>query len=569
LNQVYPLLKQRRCVVIDDEGDFASVGYRRDGGVVVSAVIPIQIDRLRQLMNQVTVLQVTATPYSLYLQPQVAPQATGLTQPIKPSFTHLVPEGPGYVGGEVYFENSQIPGSPEELFHVAVPLAEMDALRHENRAIFRIEECLAAHQIEFFRRAIVTFLLGGFIRRCQAERANAPTLPRYAFIVHSETARRSHLWQVTLTERIRDELRQGGRDSQRLRDLVQAAHADLGESIRRAERQAPNLDESVAGVYSGLDAFMVHKVNSETQISSLLNTKGELNLVAHYNVFVGGNILDRGVTVSNVIGFFYGRRPTVSQQDTVLQHCRMYGYRPIEDLAVTRFYTTAGIYASMRMIHEFDKALRTEIEAGRQPEGVYFLRADAQGRVRPCGPQKVLASHVETIVAGSQKLLLPLGFDVRGDTEGQRATNWIDTKLRVQFGGVDDVGPRHAQISAQDAATILDYIRKSLDLSGTDRWDVKGHAALLKYLATHRGGAATVAVCVLRGANQPRVRGDGRYQNYFVYQREVDAARQNLMGRPGLLLVRQNPGPGFKPYPFWWPMILTPPGIHPHVFALN
>ena len=565
LDQVYPSLKQRRCVVIDDEGDFASVGYRRDGGVVV----PAQIDRLRQLMQQVTVLQVTATPYSLYLQPQVVPQATGLTQPIKPSFTHLVPEGQGYVGGEVYFDKSRIPGSLEELFHVTVPLTEMEVLRGEDRARFRIENCLTDPQIECFRRAIVSFLVGGFIRRWQARRANAADLPKYAFIVHSETAKDSHLWQVTLTERIRDELRQGGNNSQRLRELVQAALADLSESIRRAELQLPDLNEATAGVYSALDAFMVHKVNSESQIAALLNAKGELNLVAHYNVFVGGNILDRGVTVSNVIGFFYGRRPNVSQQDTVLQHCRMYGYRPPEDLAVTRFYTTAGIYASMAMIHEFDTALRREIEAGRQPESVYFLRADVRGQIRPCGPQKVLASRVETIVPGTQKLVLPLGFDVRDDIASLRATDWIDAKLRDAFGNPDDLGPRYGQLSPQDSATILEYIRKAIDLSGTDGWDAKGHGALLKYLASHGGAAPAVSLCVLRGGNQAKVRGDGRLQNYFVYQRDVDSARLNLAGRPGLLLVRQNPGAGFRQHPFWWPMILIPEGIHPHVFALS
>jgi Z1 domain-containing protein len=555
--------------VIDDEADFASVGYRRDGGVVVSAVIPLQIDRLRRLMQRLTVLQVTATPYSLYLQPEVVPQATGLTFPIRPSFTHLVVPGIGYVGGEVYFEKSQEPGTFEELFHVTVPLAEMEVLRREDRASFRIEDCLTDPQIECFRRAVVSFLLGGFIRRWQAQRANAPDLPKFAFIVHSETVKKSHSWQVTLAERIRDELRQNGPDHQRLRELVQAALDDLSESIRRAGLEAPGLGEAIAGVYSALDAFMVHKVNSAPQIRPLLNAKGELSLLANYNVFVGGSILDRGVTVSNVIGFFYGRRPKVSQQDTVLQHCRMYGYRPTQDLAVTRFYTTAGIYASMLMIHEFDKALRTDIEAGRQPGGIYFLRADAQGRVRPCGPHRVLASRLETIVPNTQKLLVPLGFNVRDDASGQRATDSIDLKLQGRFGGVDEAGPRYGQLPALDAATILEYIRKSLDLSGTDGWDVKGHGALLKYLAAHGNGRQTVSVCVIRGGNQARVRNDGRFQNYFVYQRDVDAARQNLAGRPGLLLVRQNPGAGFRARPFWWPMILIPAGIQPHVFALS
>jgi hypothetical protein len=569
LDHVYPLLKQRRCLVIDDEADFASVGYRRDGGVVVSAVIPLKIDRLRRLMQHVVVLQVTATPYSLYLQPEVVPQATGLTLPIKPSFTQLVPEGPGYVGGEDYFERSQVPGSYEELFHVTVPLAELEVLRREDRALFRIEDCLDDPQIESFRQAMVSFILGGFIRRWQAQREHAPDLPKYAFIVHSETAKRSHSWQVALAERIRDELRDQGPEGPRLRDLVQAALNDLSVSIQRAGLQSPNLEDVIAGVYSALDALMVHKVNSAPQIRPLLNAKGELSLLAQYNVFVGGNILDRGVTVSNVIGFFYGRRPQVSQQDTVLQHCRMYGYRSTQDLAVTRFYTTAGIYASMRMIHEFDKALRTDIEAGRQPGGVYFLRADARGRVRPCGPQRVLASRLETIVPDAQKLLLPLGFDVRDDGAGLRATDWIDTTLQAGYGGVDDLGPHYGEISAEEAATILEHIRKSLDLTATDGWDVKGHVALLTYLAAHRAARSKVSICIVRGGNQARIRGDRRYQNYFVYQRDVDAAKQNLAGRPGLLLARQNPGEGFRQHPFWWPMILTPAGIQPHVFALS
>ena len=213
--------------------------------------------------------------------------------------------------------------------------------------------------------------------------------------------------------------------------------------------------------------------------------------------------------------------------------------------------------------------MRADIEAGRQPAGVYFLRADSQGRVRPTGPQRVLASRLEAVLPDAQKLLLPLGFDVRDEAAGTRATNWIDGQLQTAFGNVDDAGPRFGELSAQDAETILEHIRKSLDLSGTDGWDAKGHGSLLRFLATHRDAGSTVAVCVIRGGNQSRVRGDGRFQNYFTYQRDVDSAKQHLAGRPGLLLVRQNPGAGFKPHAFWWPMILTPAGIQPHVFALS
>jgi hypothetical protein len=458
----------------------------------------------------------------------------------------------------------------------------MNVLRRENQAVFRIEECLDNPAINEFRQAIITFLLGGFIRRWHVGQTNVATrnpvdeaLPKYAFIVHSETAKASHLWQVRLVERIRDDLRQAGATGQRLRELVRAALDDLRRSLKLANLPVPQVKVAVAGVFTALDAVMVHKVNSETQLAALLTPQGELNLVAHYNVFVGGNILDRGVTVPNVIGFFYGRRPNTSQQDTVLQHCRMYGYRPSEDLAVTRFYTTAGIYASMLTIHQFDTALRTDIEAGRQPPGVYFLQRDAQGRVRACGPQKVLASRVDTVTPNTQKLLLPLGFDVRDDASGNAATTWIDNRLSQGFGAVNDAGPRYGNIDADFAAEILEHIKRSLDFSATDGWDAKGHGVLLKYLAkalaqaTQPHQLGQVMLAVSRGANQARIRPDGRLQNYFVFPREVDAARAQLVRGPGLLIVRQRPGAGFRSQPFWWPMILIPAGIEPLVFALD
>ena len=46
--------------------------------------------------------------------------------------------------------------------------------------------------------------------------------------------------------------------------------------------------------------------------------------VPPYNLFIGGQILDRGITINNLIGFYYGRNPKKFQQDTVLQHSRMY-----------------------------------------------------------------------------------------------------------------------------------------------------------------------------------------------------------------------------------------------------
>ena len=121
---------------------------------------------------------------------------------------------------------------------------------------------------------------------------------------------------------------------------------------------------------------------------ALLDHKAELKLRTPFNIFVGGNILDRGITVPSLISFYYGRNPRAMQADTVLQHSRMYGNRDRRDLAVTRFYTSQNIYARLYTINEFENALRDAFEKGAHEQGVVFLQADAGNRVRPCAPNK-------------------------------------------------------------------------------------------------------------------------------------------------------------------------------------
>jgi hypothetical protein len=64
----------------------------------------------------------------------------------------------------------------------------------------------------------------------------------------------------------------------------------------------------------------ITKVKSDDDVASLLDSTGQLKLRTPLNIFIGGQVLDRGVTLANLIAFYYGRRPNKFQQDTVLQH---------------------------------------------------------------------------------------------------------------------------------------------------------------------------------------------------------------------------------------------------------
>ena len=107
LMEKYPALQHRKILIIDDEADYASITFRRDKetGVIEQGVIAGKIDQLRQKMAKSTFLQVTATPYSLYLQPDDSLPETGYAfLPKRPAFTELLPIHKDYIGGNFYFE---------------------------------------------------------------------------------------------------------------------------------------------------------------------------------------------------------------------------------------------------------------------------------------------------------------------------------------------------------------------------------------------------------------------------------------------------------------------------------
>ncbi len=196
LTQQYPDLAGKRLLLIDDEADLASIGYRRAQGVIEMNVIPTQLSGLRDSLTNASYLLVTATPYALYLQPEEIqiPSNQQVFQPIRPAFTELVPVHAAYIGGEFYFEQSQIPGTVASFLHVEVNPPELVVLRTPNSPQLNLADILTSSAITALRRSIITFIVGGTVRRWQQQQVGEPPR-RYSFIVHTETRNAAHTWQ--------------------------------------------------------------------------------------------------------------------------------------------------------------------------------------------------------------------------------------------------------------------------------------------------------------------------------------------------------------------------------------
>jgi hypothetical protein len=567
LTQQYPDLAEKRLLLIDDEADLASIGYRRTPNGIEANVIPTQMNDLRDSLTNASYLLVTATPYALYLQPEEIqiPTTQQVFQPVRPAFTELVPVHAAYVGGEFYFEQSQTPGTVASFLHIEVDPTELTVLRTPNSPQLDFAQILTSNSIQSLRRSIITFIVGGTVRRWQQQRAGEPP-KRYSFIVHTETKNAAHAWQSTIVSNLIQRLRQEAQVSMAtITPLITNAYNDLSQSVAVASATMPPLDIVLGRIPAMLDGLGIQTVNRESDVDQLLDENGQLQLRNPLNIFIGGNILDRGITIDNVIGFYYGRNPQRSQQDTVLQHARMYGARAQGDLAVTRFYTTADIYARMDTIHQFDSALRAAFEQGGQDHGVVFLQRDAGNQIVPCSPNKILLSRVTTLRPGGR--LIPVGFSTNAHTSACVAQ--IDALLTA-------ANPNSAAITytlpLATAQEIIDIIADSLAMGAGREFDFNVMRAAATYLVTNNPvpeEVGQVACLVRRGRSIPKLRNDGRLQNAPERQQDQTDIQPIRGSRPALFLFRVNGqvADGWSGQDFYWPVLVAPLGIQPVIFT--
>ncbi|MBQ5962928.1 Z1 domain-containing protein [Massilia sp. ZL223] len=567
----YPGLQAKRVLIIDDEADFGSVSYRKKDGIPDVGTISKQIDQLRNLVADSDFLQVTATPYSLYLQPEdeVIVNGDPLFTPRRPKFTVVLPTHSQYVGGDYYFERSADIDSPAYYFYREVPLEEREALKVEDRRRLKVENVLFEKRSAVLCHAILTFIVGGAIRRLQARRSGLP-MQKYSFLFHTEQTKISHAWQEVVVSSVRDALvAEGAQDTEKFDQLIRASYEDLQRSVHSGSGWMPSFAEVKADVHSALvqGQLMITKVNSENDIDALLDEDGQLRLRTPFNIFIGGQILDRGITISNLIAFYYGRNPKKFQQDTVLQHSRMYGARSLDDLAVTRFYAPQIVYQVMKNIHEFDAALREAFESGSNNRGVYFIQKDASNRVVPCSPNKLMFSGIYSIRPGRR--LLPMGFQTVARTAGIKHLSLLDKKI-ANLVGINTEQP--ILLNVEEAIELLSLAYSNLEFDDPSEDDRKAHIAALEHLSrtsNDKDLRGKVWLITATDRNVSRFREEGRFSNSPDTKQQSDAARLQAQDVPVLMLLRQNgdQAKGWRDLAFWWPVIVTPKTAVTSIFA--
>lgn len=581
----YTIQQRKNCLIIDDEADTTGIGFNKVKGTDDEfdlRTIASKVNKIRGSLDGCVFVQVTATPYALYLQPDFDEENLA---PIKPKRTISLPSGEGYVGGEYYFLESKDDAHPARYIFEPVSEKENELVsdqkrkgkksKIDDRRIFKEEEIITSRdKLVAFKRGLMNFVVGGCILRMSNSNSH------YAFIIHTATQKTSHVKLENITHEFFRQIKvRDASTSSIINEMLQEAFTDIQKSVVTYGYPKLNYKEVENEFYNAIDKdyISVTVVNSDKDMDAVLDEdNGELRLRSPLSIFVGGQVLDRGVTIPNLIGFYYGRNPKTMQQDTVMQHSRMFGYRNIDLLSVTRFYTTQRIYENMIRITEIDMALREDIESGNFSEGFYFIqkyvshRIDENGQkvkdeITPCSPEKIRISNILLLKPSSR--LLPVGFTPIAKTYARKISGEIRSHLAEL---IDDQERDAVDVSLDVLEPIIKLVYSALKQDEQALRFVSFERLLttIRYLADDE---KKVHLIVRRNRKIAKYKGNGvTYQDAPDNgKEELAVARKVAIDKPALMLLHQDgTAEGWNESEFWWPVLFSQQNTKRTVFAM-
>lgn len=304
------LLSGRSLFVIDDEADATGLNAK------VNAQEQSEINRLLELLivqNHGFLLQVTATPHAIFLQNQASV--------FRPKSHIYFPPGADYLGGTFFYPtDGDKAGSSPYTFKPSDD-GELTELQDPTRT--EIPRGLVS--------ALITFILTA------AYRIGYERDTQCNFLLHPSSRTVDH-------NLIRDKVKRFILDT--LHALASPAlHSALHDSysdLKRSKPQLPPLHELISE--ANRTAFHTTVMNSSPgNHSRSLPTIGA-------NIFIGGNVLSRGIVIPRLQTIYYCRTAQRITLDTYWQHSRAFGYD--RDPALVRLFMPPGLYSNFVQMSE-------------------------------------------------------------------------------------------------------------------------------------------------------------------------------------------------------------------------
>ena len=328
-------LSNQPILIVDDEGDQATLNTKAYLSSMSSTYESVV--NLKSKLKKHCFLSITATP-----------QANILIQTfdkLSPDFGELVYPGEGYCGlQEFHGEHSdkyvyEIP--PQEgslLDDVGVPNSVYDAM--------------------------AMFFVGNAIRYSRGDTRN------HAMLIHPSQKKYDHklvenkIQSILTTWKAKAKMKLSGKND--------ISFLPLQRLLKKAYDAFVN-DGVVCIEYEKLESIVLNRIKecSPVHICNSDENASENSALYKTNIFVGGNLVERGITIKGLAVTYITRRAKgKSNVDNTEQRARWFGYKA-DYLDVCRVFTTKDIKDDFASILEHDDDMWSSIERA-QDRGIPF-----------------------------------------------------------------------------------------------------------------------------------------------------------------------------------------------------
>ena len=309
-----------KAFIIDDEGDQASLNTAKDKIKNASATYK-EIVEMKKLLDDPMYLSVTATPQAnIFLDDWSA---------LRPDSIRLIQPGKGYDGAEIYhlYEN--------DISHI-VPDAD-----HDDLSAGTIPDSLWD--------AVRYFIVGSAIKCARAGKNK----DRYSdMIIHAfrEVSQYSYIYTsiVSYIKSIKDSFEYEDDD-------MDGYMSDFESCFDKYVSSEVKKNITFADI-KGEIPVVVRKTEVVLKNGIGKNTQGNEKLKWH-KIYIGGDLLQRGLTFSNLITTYFTRWATSGgNMDTNLQRARWFGYRS-KYIDICKIFTTSEIAQEFTNLAEIEDDL--------------------------------------------------------------------------------------------------------------------------------------------------------------------------------------------------------------------
>lgn len=328
-------LSDKSVLIIDDEGDQATLNtkaYRNSISKTYGSVL-----NLKGKLKSHCFLSVTATPQANIL--------IETFDQLSPDFGELVYPGEGYCGLEAFH------GENCDKHIYEIPLSEPNLL-----------DGLGVPQSVY--KAMAMFFVGNAIRHSRGDMGN------HAMLIHPSQKKYDHRIVESKIQTILDEWKSKAKTKL-------AGKRDISyTSLRRLLMDAYEsfvADGVICVPFENLENTILQRIKacSPVLVCNSDENASENAKLYKTNIFVGGNLVERGITIKGLAVTYITRRAKgKSNVDNTEQRARWFGYKA-HYLDVCRVFTTKDIKDDFSSILEHDEDMWASIERV-QERGIPF-----------------------------------------------------------------------------------------------------------------------------------------------------------------------------------------------------